>query len=37
VALKQRDKPTFFELMTAMAFKYFADEAVDRSPGSARP
>jgi len=26
---KQRDKPTFFELMTAMAFKYFADEAVD--------
>jgi dihydrofolate synthase/folylpolyglutamate synthase len=29
VAAKQRDKPTFFELMTAMAFKYFADQAVD--------
>ncbi len=28
-ALKQSDKPTFFELMTAMAFKYFADQAVD--------
>jgi dihydrofolate synthase/folylpolyglutamate synthase len=29
VAAKQRDKPTYFELMTAMAFKYFADQAVD--------
>ena len=28
-AAKMRDEPTFFELLTAMAFKYFADEAVD--------
>ncbi len=28
-AVKQRSTPTFFELLTAMAFRYFADEVVD--------
>ena len=28
-AAKQRSEPTFFELLTAMAFLYFAQEAVD--------
>ena len=28
-AVKQRSAPTFFELLTAMAFRHFADEAVD--------
>ncbi|MCH7799831.1 MAG: bifunctional folylpolyglutamate synthase/dihydrofolate synthase [Planctomycetes bacterium] len=28
-AVKQRSAPTFFELLTAMAFRYFADEVVD--------